>query len=64
MSAKCPKCEAPLTYLRGYTPDVKMMAGSSWKGLVMACPSCSTAISAQIDPIAIKADILNALKKR
>jgi hypothetical protein len=62
MFAKCPKCEKPMTYVSGYSPDIKMTGGGSWRGLVIACPHCQTALSAAVDPIAIKADIIAKIK--
>jgi hypothetical protein len=32
--------------------------GPGWKALTYACPSCNGALGVQIDPIAIKTDIV------
>lgn len=65
---KCPSCNqvfgAPL--MQGFTSGV--MLGSQWKCIAFCCPLCTTVLSAQIDPIAIKtdivADLLAALRKQ
>lgn len=57
MTSKCPKCEKLLTRLNLETVDGSSGVGSSvWKTVVLSCPFCATAISAQIDPIAIMAE--------
>ncbi len=63
MNGKCPKCEKVLTYATFSTPDIKELGGSSWKGISINCPYCYTVLSMAIDPIALKADIINGVKK-
>jgi hypothetical protein len=63
----CPKCEATVTTVQ--IGDVSVRAGpKSWRGIKYYCPSCGCVLSVAIDPIAIKADIveeiLAALGKR
>jgi hypothetical protein len=60
---KCPKCEQTLTQARLnglpiYGPD-----GRTWNGIAISCPYCHTALSVMIDPIAIKSDLVNELKR-
>lgn len=64
MNAICPHCEATLRSLKIVGMDGDVALGKSWKCVVYACPSCNKAISAQIDPIAIQADTIDAIKKR
>ncbi len=65
MNGKCPKCEKILTNVRIADVDCKTgIGGRSWRGISYSCPFCSTIISIQIDPIAIKTDTVNAIKGR
>lgn len=63
-SGKCPKCEKFVPYLKIEGLDAKEpFATSGWKAITLLCPSCSTVLGASIDPIAIKTDIVNSLKR-
>ncbi|MEY9719779.1 hypothetical protein ABIA22_002269 [Sinorhizobium fredii] len=64
-TGKCPKCEKIVPHLRleGLDANVAFGAGG-WKAITLCCPFCSTILSAAIDPIAVKADIVNAIKKK
>lgn len=64
MHGKCPKCEKLIISLNAGGVDVKVPLGKTWKGISYNCPYCHTMISAQIDPIAIKADIVAELFKK
>lgn len=64
MLGKCPKCEKSLSYVNCGSVDVKVPLGKTWKGISYTCPYCHTMISTQIDPIAIKTDIVNELFKK
>jgi hypothetical protein len=62
MFAKCPKCEKVLTGLR-ITPIIGTADnGSEWNCLAFSCPSCNTAIGADIDLTAVRSDLLNAIE--
>jgi len=56
--AKCPRCEKPISRL-SFTSLDAASGLDSWKAVVYSCPACGCAIGAQIDPLAIKADIVN-----
>lgn len=64
MAAKCPKCDNLLTSLSFHLTTAKQSGNSrnAWKGVVFACPFCSCAISAQIDPIAVRAEMTDAVE--
>lgn len=64
MHGKCPKCEKLINAVNCSGVDVKVMLGKTWKGLSYNCPFCHTVLSVQIDPIAIKTDIVNELFKK
>jgi hypothetical protein len=61
MLGKCPKCEKLLSYVSCSAVDVKVAFGTSWNGISHNCPFCHTVLGVQIDPIAIKTDIVNEL---
>lgn len=63
MAGKCPGCGAFITNVRIEGVDAASSGGPTWRGLAYCCPYCSTIISVQIDPIAIKADIVKELKR-
>jgi hypothetical protein len=65
MASKCPKCEK----LIGSRIKVEAVTastgigGPTYRSIVFSCPWCSTAIGAQIDPLAVSADLKASLKK-
>jgi hypothetical protein len=67
MIINCPKCEKPIAgNLRAEVRDANLPMGynySSIKALIVSCPMCSTVLGTTIEPIALKTDIVNAIKK-
>lgn len=61
--SKCPNCETGLLSIRVEAIDLRVPGGDTYKGAVYSCPSCNAAISAGIDPIALKNDIVNSIKR-
>lgn len=60
--SKCPSCEQDINEIR-----IKPIIGTapsrqSWKCIAYTCPHCSTLISVQMDPLALKADMLNGVR--
>lgn len=63
MAGKCPRCDKAVTYLKLEGLDARVAFGSGgWKAITLQCPSCSTILSAAIDPIAIRTDIVKSIK--
>ncbi|WP_104839205.1 hypothetical protein [Sinorhizobium fredii] len=63
-TGKCPKCEKTVTRLKLEGVDAtEGFSTGGWKAVTLLCPSCSTVLGAAIDPIAIKTDIINSLKR-
>lgn len=63
MYGKCPKCESAI--LSAVMNGIEVSDGyKSWKAITYNCPSCQTVIGCQIDPIAIKSDIVDELFKK
>jgi len=63
-NAKCPKCDALITRVTAGHVPIEIPMGNSWNGIAYACPSCKSLLGVQIDPIAIKEDIVTELFKR
>jgi len=62
MHGKCPSCEKSISKVKidGIQGDV--VGGRSYNCVSYICPYCNIVISVQIDPIAIKTDIVNVVK--
>jgi endogenous inhibitor of DNA gyrase (YacG/DUF329 family) len=60
----CPHCNAPVHAVN--ISDVKGMVGfeSKWKLIAYSCPKCGKIISIELDPIALKHDIIEGLVQR
>lgn len=62
--AICPHCDSNVTRLNIQEMTSSVFMGIEWVTLAYVCPSCQKIISAQIDPIAIKADTVSEIKRR
>lgn len=62
--AKCPHCDSAITHFNLQEMTSSVFMGTQWVTIAYVCPSCQKIISAQIDPIAIKTDTVNAIKNR
>ena len=62
-TGKCPKCDEKLSSV--VTQDITLLAGASgqWKGLSHCCPYCSAILGVELNPIAIREDILSGIAK-
>ena len=58
----CPHCEQNISRLNLEEMSSSAFMGTQWNTIAYVCPMCQKIISVQIDPIAIKTDIVNALK--
>ena len=63
MAGKCPYCNKVITSLRFSGVDASEPFGNSWKALTYNCPSCKSVLGCQVDPIAIKTDMIPLKKK-
>lgn len=62
--AICPKCDSSITYTNLKGLDTKeRFGGRAWKAVAHCCPRCDAVLSVEIDPIAVKSDILDGVKK-
>lgn len=62
--AKCPHCDSLITHFNIQEMTASVFMGNQWRTVAYVCPRCQKIISAQIDPIAIKTDTVNEIKKR
>lgn len=63
MGGKCPACGNAVLSLRGGATDVTF-PGGTFKTIVFQCPTCTAVLGAQIDPIALRTDIINGTVER
>jgi phage FluMu protein Com len=63
-NGKCPKCDQVMTFVNFQGVDAKEPFGNSWNAVSYQCPHCRTVLSVEIDPIALKADLVNELFKK
>lgn len=60
----CPKCNNSIIHTNFKGLETKeRFGGKSWKALAHCCPSFDATLSVEIDPIAVKNDILDGVKK-
>ncbi len=65
---KCPKCEKVLSFVN--IEEVKAKVGSTsdswrvWEGVSYCCPWCNSILSVQIDPVVLKAHVVNEIIQR
>lgn len=60
--AICPKCEKPITSMTVKPMTATVLLGDSYKGVAYVCPHCAAAISFQIDPLAVRAEMVAGVK--
>jgi phage terminase large subunit GpA-like protein len=61
--ALCPHCNSMVSYLNLEAMTSSVFMGTKWNTIAYVCPHCNKIINAQIDPIAIKTDTVNEIKK-
>lgn len=62
--ATCPYCDATINRLNLQEMTSSSFMGQGWQTIAYVCPFCQKIISVSIDPIAIRADILNAIQQK
>ena len=64
MSNKCPKCEMLVSEVTAESVEIRSPRASvSFRGVSYACPFCHSILSVQLDPLALKAEIVADLKE-
>ena len=64
MQGKCPKCEKLVMNVTISDVTAQVPFGRSWRAVSYNCQSCQTVLGVEIDPIAVKTDIVNDLFKK
>lgn len=59
---KCPKCNAIISYVNIGDIPIHVNSHPKWKGISYLCPFCSAILGLQIDPVAIKTEIVNDVR--
>jgi len=60
--SKCPYCEKVISRLNLEELTASALFGTEWRTIAYSCPKCQKIINAQIDPIAIRTDIIAEIK--
>ncbi len=63
-TGKCPGCSKTLTYVKIEGMDIKQGFQSAFHGVSFLCPSCHVVLSVGIDPIALKADVVDEVVEK
>ncbi len=61
---KCPKCDSMVRNVKIEDVTVNVGFSPAWKGVSYLCSSCNAVLSVQIDPVALKTDIINGVVKK
>lgn len=59
---KCQKCEHLIGTLQMREITLSALGAHDRRGLAIVCPFCDSLLSVAIDPISVKADIVNAVE--
>jgi hypothetical protein len=57
----CPKCDKVVGHVNLAEVTASALFGKQWRTLKYCCPNCQCVLGVQIDPIAIKTDIVDAI---
>lgn len=64
MSANCPSCKKSLTSVNFAPIQSKQpFAGNVLRAIAHTCPHCSAILGVEVDPIAVKSDIVTEIKR-
>jgi phage FluMu protein Com len=58
---KCPKCEKTLATVSVENTGIVVGMQKKWRGISYFCPYCKTILSVSIDPVALKADVIEGV---
>lgn len=61
--AICPHCNAIISRLNLEEMASSALFGQEWRTIAYLCPMCQKILNTQIDPIAIRTEIINAIKQ-
>jgi hypothetical protein len=60
----CPYCKTTLSSVNIEGIDGNVSYTPSWKAITYSCPFCQSILSVQIDPVALKTDIVDEVIKK
>lgn len=63
MISRCPRCDKPITPVSIQAVEGTAPVGTRFRCIALDCPHCGAVLGAQLDPLAIRNDIVNALRK-
>jgi uncharacterized protein with PIN domain len=64
---KCPKCDGVVNNVHAEAVTIKtgpMGTGRAYNGVSYLCPLCRAVLSVSIDPLALKADTVKAIRRQ
>lgn len=60
---KCPKCETSISRFKlELTKAQRLGSPNLWHCWAFCCPSCETVVSVQVDPTALRDEIVDEIK--
>ena len=62
--AKCPHCNELVLRVNLDKVESSALSGVSLNTILYSCPHCQKVLNVQIDPVALKTDIITALQNR
>jgi len=62
--AKCPHCNKSVLSVNLEKVESSALFGPKWNTIIYSCPHCQKVLNVQIDPVALKTDIIAAIKNR
>lgn len=63
--AKCPHCNKPVLSVNlDEVESSALFNDTSWRTIIYSCPLCQKVLNVQIDPVALKSDIIAAIQNR
>ena len=62
--AQCPYCNSNVSHFQLDHASASLSFQGGIDVIVFSCPSCQKIISAQIDPVSIKNEIISAIRQR
>ncbi len=64
--SKCPYCEQQLSHvnLDSLTSSELFGSGTTWKTIAYSCPYCEKLLNIQIDPVALRTEIIEAIHNK
>jgi len=63
MTPYCPHCSAILSRVEVNDTTLTVRSRPKWKGLIYSCPICHKALSVDVNPHAVREDILNDIRQ-